>query len=263
MRGNATVRQFSPLGEDDVGLDNDPMYYLTRIFVYFLQNLYRDFPEGCGMQWNPKPENSELIITAEKPVLEEVEKRPHITCVLGGAQFSGLGLDQLQHQRASDGQRVHTDLVPMSITYHCMAKEGLQARRVAWNSSFYTIILRRIIMRVGGLFQVGVRHQISPESPASQLSGPSVDNRLVEVTVNVPFYWQPQWRIKRASEVWRRMKIQMRVKSVDGIYSAGRSNLLRPPRVKGVPVQTAPIAPPGDAFVQSVHESKFFGEEEE
>jgi len=261
MRGNATVKQFTPLAnEEEVGLDNDPMYQLTRIFVYFLQNLYRDFPEGCGMKWNPTPENSEIIITTEKPILEEAEKRPHIICVLGAGRFNGLGLDQLQSQRASDGQRVHTDLVPMTMTYHCQAKEGMHARRMAWNSSFYTIILRRIIMRVGGLFQVGVQHQIGPESPATQFTGPSAENKLVEVAVNVPFYWQPQWRISKSSDVWRRMELTLRVNEARAIYRA--SDQIRPPMLRGTPVESRPIEAPRTAFTQVVFDSSFFGEEE-
>jgi len=262
-RNSVTVDRFTPRGVgEEVGLDNDPMYHLIRVFVYFLQNLYRDFPPGCGLKWDPNEEVTEMVITDEKPRLESIENRPHITCVLGSGQFTGLGLDQLQGQRASDGQRTHTDLVPMSISYHCQAKEGIHARRMAWNSSFYTIILRRIIMRVGGLFQVGVRHQISAEGPITQFVGPSSENHLVEVVVNVPFYWQPQWRIKKATEVWRRMELTLRVNEVQQMYSAGRQAKIRPPMVKGVPVNTTPLTPPETAFVQPVIETNY-GEEEE
>jgi len=131
-RVSVTTKNFTPVGsEDESGLDNDPMYHITRVFVYFLQNLFRDFPEGCGMKWNPNEENAEMVITGEKPTLEAIEKRPHITCVLGSGKFAGLGLDQLQTHRASDGQRTHTDLMPMSITYHCQAKPSEQPRRIA------------------------------------------------------------------------------------------------------------------------------------
>jgi hypothetical protein len=265
-RGNATVKNFQPvgMGGEDLGLDNDPMYYLTRLFVYFLQNLYRDFPEGYGMKWRPNVETSELAITSEKPKLDAVEKRPHITCVLGSARFAGLGLDQLQTQRASDGQRTHTDLVPMTMGYYCQAKSGLHARRLAWNSSLYTTILRRVIMRVGGLFQVGVQHDIGTERVPQMMDGnPSVDTDIVEVPVIVPFYWQPQWRIRRASEVWRRMVITMNVNGAAPMYSAGRAMKVRPPMVKGVPVTSTPLpTPPSTSLVQKVEEDKYFEEEE-
>jgi hypothetical protein len=261
-RGNTKVKDFTPVGTsaEDIGLDNDPMYHLTRVFVYFLQNLYRSYPEGQGMKWSPDLENSELIITGEKPKLDAVEKRPHITCVLGSGRFSGLGLDQLQAQRASDGQRTHTDLVPMNMAYYCQAKSGLHARRLAWNSSFYTIVLRRIIMRVGGLFQVGVQHDIGAERTATYIEGPpSVTTDIIEVPVNVPFYWQPQWRIKDPAEVWRRLELTMNVNGVSPMYSAGAAMALRPPMVKGKPVKTAPLPqPPKTAFTQKVKEAKFF-----
>jgi hypothetical protein len=262
-RVSVTTKNFTPIGsEDEVGLDNDPMYHITRVFVYFLQNLFRDFPEGCGMKWNPNEETSEIVITGEKPMLEAIEKRPHITCVLGAGRFSGLGLDQLQTQRASDGQRTHTDLMPMSIGYHCQAKPSEHPRRIAWNALYYTVILRRIIMRVGGLFQVGNTPSMGPEGDITQFTGPSVDTPLVEVPVVVPFYWQPQWRISRPSEVWRRMVMTMNVNPAQPHYSAGRAMKLRPPMVKGVPVQTRPLAPAPAQPYQTVEESQYFEEEE-
>jgi hypothetical protein len=260
---DVSVRQFQPVATGDVkpGLDNDPMLHLQRVFVYFLQNLFRDVDEGCGLKWSPNEETSELVITSEKPVLEAIEKRPHITCVLGTGQFTGLGLDQLQAQRASDGRRTHTDLMSMNMTYHCQAKEGVHARRMAWNASQWTIALRRIIMRVGGLHDVGVKHHLSPEGSITQFTGPKVENELVEVIVNVPFYWQPQWRISRPSTVWRRMELTLRVNEHRPIYSAGRTAKLRPPMVKGVPVDTVPLEPPQTAIIQKVAEFNY-GEEE-
>jgi len=186
MRESVTVKSFTPVaGGDEIGLDNDPMYYLQRLFVYFLQNLFRDYPEGCGMKWGPNEETTEMVITAEKPELSAIEKRPHITCVLGSSHFTGLGLDQLQAERASDGERTHTDLVPMTMGYHCQAKKGLHSRRVAWNASLHTVQLKRILMRVGGLFHVDSRVQVGPEGPITQFSGASAENNLVEVVAKV------------------------------------------------------------------------------
>jgi hypothetical protein len=259
MPRDVSVRSFSPVaaGETVVGLDNDPMFYLIRLFVYFLQNLFRDFPEGCGMKWNPNEERAEMVITGEKPTLEAIQSRPHITCVLGAGRFTGASLDQLQGQRTTDGQRVHTDLMPMNFAYHCQAVEGIHARRIAWNASLYTNILRRILMRTGGLHHVGMNHSISPEGPITQFTGPKAENELVEVVVNVPFYWQPQWRITKPSELWRKMIINFNVNGAAPIYSVGREAKIRPPMVKGVPVNTTPMDPPETAFVQTVIEELY------
>jgi len=266
-RKSVTVGNFEidPNNEGNDSLANDPMTYLQRLFVYFLQNLFRDVPEGSGMRWRPDLTTTELLITGEKPKLEEIEKRPHITCVLGGGRWTGMGLDQLQKLQVSTGERQHTDLMPMTMSYHCQAKEGVVARRIAFFASISTNQLRRILMRIGGLHHVGVQHNISPEGPVTQFAasrdGALSENELVEVVVNIPFYWQPQWRIKKPSEVWRRMQLSLRVDSASPLYSAGRQNKLRPPAVKGVPVNTVPLDPPETAFVQTVVETEPVDEE--
>lgn len=236
---SATIRGFDPV--KDPGLDNDPMTQLTRIFVYFLQNLFRDLPEGCGFRWRSSEENTELVITGEKPRADAVEKRPHITCVLGAGRWSGIGLDQLQSIRMTDGQRQHTDLMPMTMAYHCQSKEGLVSRRLAFFASQNTNILRRVIMRQGGLHHVGVQHDISAESSLTAFTGPVSELDLVSVVVTVPFYWQPQWRIRDTRlSLFKRIRVDLNMlQSGRQIYSAGRA--IRPPKVKGVPVTTVPI----------------------
>jgi hypothetical protein len=214
------------------------------------------------MRWRETEETTEIIITSEKPELDAIEKRPHITCVLGSARWSGIGLDQLQSQRASDGQRTHTDLMPSTMAFHCQAKEGLVARRIAWNASFYTVALRRILMRQGGLHEVSGRHDISAESGLTAFTGPKSESDLVSVVVTVPFYWQPQWRIKRAATLFRNVEMALNVNQASPMYSPGRTMHLRPPMVKGRPVETVPMDPPQDpAFIQEVTESNY-GEEE-
>lgn len=245
-----TVRAFDPVAEP-LGLDNDPMTYLTRVFVYFLQNLFRDFPEGCGFRWRPEEENTEIVITAEKPHSDAIEKMPHITCVLGAAQWSNLSMDQLVTVK-TNGERVHSDLMSMTMAYHCQAKYGLVARRIAWYASFYTNALRRVIMKSGGLHQIDPKHSISAETGPTVYTGPTVTEEIVAVVVNVPFYWQVGWRINKPSELWREMRINFTVNSAGPLWSIGRVSKLRPPHVNGKPV-TAVIPQPGPpAFSQQM-----------
>lgn len=215
----------------------DPMEWLTTVFVYFLQNLFREFEEGSGMRWSPEQEETEMLVTAEKPTIDALEKTPHIVCVLGAQRWSGLGLDQLQGINYQDGTRTHTDLIPATVTYHCQAKGGLVARRTAWNASYYTNVYRRVIMRCGEVFQVGVNHDIGPESPPSAYTGPLTSTEVVSVQVTVPFFYQPQWRFTPYGVLFRKMKIMI-TSLIQGIYSAGRSNRINPPSMGGREVTT-------------------------
>lgn len=238
------------------------MTHVTRVFVYFLQNLFRDFPEGYGMKWRPEEENTELLITAEKPRLEAIEKTPHITCVLGSSQYANTSLDQLQAVRASDGRRSHTDLIPATMAYHCQAKEGLVARRIAWNAAKYTNVFRRIIMREGGFHHVSPGISISAETGPTAYTGPVSETDLVSVVVTVPFYWQDGWLITRPASLFRRLKLTLSVRETEAMYSAGRSAKVNGVRVKGVPVSA--VSAPIDrqvAITQVVLEDNFVEEE--
>jgi hypothetical protein len=217
-----------------------PRLWLSEVFVYFLQNLFRDVaPAGSGFHWAPDAldatENTEIIITAEKPKLDAIGKTPHVVCVLGAARWSGIGLDQLQKLQFATGKRTHTDLIPCTVTYHCQAKEGLVAGDLAWLCSFYTNAYRRAIMKGGGLHHVGVQHEISSESPASAYSGPLVNSEIVSVKVTVPFFWQPQWTATpQGVSLFNKMKMHLRTEMCG--LSSGRQAHVNPPQYKGKPV---------------------------
>lgn len=244
------------------GLADDPMLQLTRVFVYFLQNLFREAPEGFGMKWRPNEETTELLITDQKPRLEAVEKKPHITCVFGEGQWSVLGIDQLRNQKMmSTGERTHTDLFSSTMSYHCQAREGLHARRLAWYASYFTNVYRRIVIKGGGLHQVGMKHNITAESGPTVYTGPLSEEKIVSVVVTIPFYWQPQWIIRDPSAVWRQVSISMDVSRPAKRYSAGAAAAVKGASMYGRPVHPVDTRPEDPVLTQVVKDTKFVGEE--
>jgi hypothetical protein len=226
---SATVNKFEPLTPS---LAEDPFTQLQRIFVYFLQSLYEhDEFRGTGMWWNRDEDVTEMIISAEKPRLEALQKTPHVTTIIGASQWGNLGHDQLQRRAMAREERTHTDLVSSTITLHCQGKEGTHCRRIAWYSSHYITIFRRMIMRQGGLHQVGTNHQISAESGPTAFLGKLTTEELVSVVVTVPFYWQPQWFIQEPRALLERIETTLQV----------RRYKLRPFAVKGRPAYSIPI----------------------
>lgn len=190
----------------------DPALHLQRVFVYFLQNLFRDAPEGSGLRWNRNPETTEIIISAEKPKLSAIEKRPHITCILGAGQWAGSSLDQLLSTRMGGvGDHTHIDLVSLNMSYHCQAADGITARRIAWICSWMTTSMRLMLHRAGNIHHIDPRHSIGGESPPTAYSGPSSDVDIVSVVVTVPFHWLFQWRITDPTELWRRLRVELSV----------------------------------------------------
>jgi hypothetical protein len=240
------IPEFNP---QDGTLAHDPFYFLQKLFVYFLQNLFRTFPAGYGMRWDPDTTTTELVISADKPQLSDVEVLPHVTCILGSGQWGNVGMDQLQALRSFDAQRTHTDLMSMTMSYHCQAKEDMDAQRIAWNTSFYTNVFRRLIHQAGSIHHLAPNHSISAVSGPTAFTGSKAENEIVSVVVTVPFYWQPQWRIKKPAELWKRMVVQLSVNETRP-YPVPRQQI-RPPTVGGRPVTTVPIE---KAFVQVVTE---------
>lgn len=238
------------------------MLQLTRVFVYFLQNLFREAPEGCGMRWRPNEESSEILISDQKPLLDAVEKKPHITCVFGAGEWGGLGLDQMQSQKMMGAQeRVHTDLFSSTMSYHCQSRAGIHSRRVAWRASYFTNVFRRILIRGGGLHQVGVRHKIGPESGPSVYTGPLAEEKIISVLVTIPFYWQPQWLIKDPGTVFRQFSMNLGINPPAKRYSAGDLSRIRGARIKGVPLVPVSPKPQEPSLSQTVKDDKFVGEE--
>ena len=243
-------------------LGDDPMLQLTRIFVYFLQNLFREAPEGMGMKWRPNEETTEVVISDQKPMLDAVAKKPHITCVFGSGQWGGIGLDQMQHtQMTGTGDRTHTDLFSSTITYHCQSREGIHSRRLAWNSSYFTNIYRRIIMKGGRLHQVGTRHQVSPESGPSVYTGPLPEEKIISVQVTIPFYWQPKWIIREPAATFRAYAINMDVVKPAARYSAGEAARIKRASIYGRPVVPIPTSPEEPTLSQVVRDEEYVGEE--
>lgn len=260
MPSSETVRGYERGSE--LSLAEDPMLQLTRVFVYFLQNYFRDAPEGTGLKWRPDQETSELIITDQKPRLDAVEKKPHITCVFGAGKWAVLGIDQLLRQKMmSNGERTHTDLASFTMAYHCQAREGNLSRRIAWYCSYATNVYRRIIIKGGGLHQVGMNHDISPETGPTVYTGPLSEEKIVSVVVTIPFYWQPQWLIRDPSVTFRQMSMDMHVSAASGRFSAGRAAQVRRASIYGRPVHPVATEPPESTLTQTVRDSKFEGEE--
>lgn len=201
---------------------DDPIEQLNAVFTYFLQGWFgHPIYAGTGMYWYGGPnsdvtndETTELIITAKRPELEAIEKVPHVVVVLGGYAWSGLGINQLQTRRSRDGRQTHTDLIPSTVSFHCMAKDGALASRIAYHASFGVVALRTFLMRAGRLHEVKGSPQVSGETAPGAISGtPAVDTDVVSVVASVPFYRQVQWRITRPAPVLRSMRMTLQSRS--------------------------------------------------
>lgn len=205
-----SIKHFEPVSTDIV---ENPTVWLQKVFVFFLQGFFEheEFI-GTGMHWSHDEEKTELIITSQKPALEAVEKRPHLVVTLGPFAWANLGLDQLQRKSMKSGERVHTDLISTTVAYHCQAKDGNFANTLAWYASSYTIKFRRMLMKQGKLHQVSPSVQVSAETSPTAFTGQLATEEIVSVVVQIPVFWQPQWRIRDPAPILRGIRTNLQIK---------------------------------------------------
>lgn len=170
------------------GLAEEPLLYFTRVFLLFIQGLFEQFPSG-SYRWSDDEKLSEIGITDQVPIPKErVEQKPQIVTMRGPAQFANLTLDQMRTYDWKTGTKERTDLISCTMTINCVAKNGIEAQRIAWIVMRFIRTLKNILQRAG-MHKVGDELQISPESPPGSFVQES-DPEWVLVSVFCPFFFQ-------------------------------------------------------------------------
>src|SRR5262245_45332006 len=97
------------------GRGEETLYHFTRIYLLFVQGLFRQFPEG-SYRWSDDEKLSEIVITDQVPIpRDRIEQRPSIVAMRGPAQFANLSLDQMRKVNARTGEKERTDLMACTM----------------------------------------------------------------------------------------------------------------------------------------------------
>lgn len=235
----------------------DPLFHVTRLCLVFLQNLFKTAPRESGLQWDEDEELSQIIIQDEAPINADlVNKRPAIVSVLSGVQFAGIALDQLRDLDLKTGSRVHTDMVSGNITFNCLSRVKVRARKIGWLVGRHVWILRRELL-LAGLHDIGQRINVGPVSPpGAVINGDPGEIRMVPTAV--PFHFQWTERVTPMNlQVMEGVKVTLGglgyrpIQPDDHDAPRGQSDhsiglvtgTIRPPHMRGRPIVTEPERP--------------------
>jgi hypothetical protein len=221
------------------GRGEEPLYHFTRIYLLFLQGLFKQFPEG-SYRWSDDEKLSEICITDQVPIpRDRIEQRPAIVAMRGPAQFGNTSLDQMRTVDAHTGMKERTDLVACTMSLNCIAKMGPEVQRIAW------IIMSRIrghkelLQRYGGFHKIGDDISMTPETPPGAMMQGEGDPEFVMVTVHSPFFFQWTERVTPADAIKVR-EIEAHIQSAmlppAGVTTEGHVELslaLSPPTIRG------------------------------
>ncbi len=160
-----------------------PLRHLMRLNILFLRELFSAAPKGYW-HWEDDEEATEIIITKDVPVDEEVVmKRPVIAVVRSAVGWSGLGMDQMLHEDVKNGERTHVDMISGNLTYNCIARVPDEAEQIAWLVATHVWLLRRVLLKLG-FHDIGQRCQVMAPTPPGAL----VQGAAKEETINVPAF---------------------------------------------------------------------------
>jgi len=221
------------------GRGEEPLYWITRLYLLFLQGLFKQFPEG-SYRWSDDDALTEIAITDQSPFpRDRIEQRPAIIAMRGPAQFANLSLDQLQSVDAHTGKRRHTDLLSFTMSLNCIAKVGVEAQRIAWIVMSHIRRFKRLLQK-NGIHRVGEELSMGPESPPGSIITPEPDTEMVLVTVQSPVHFQWSEDIVDEDAVKLR-EIDVHIQSVLSWDKRDQLLQLRPPTIRGRVIQTDPL----------------------
>lgn len=184
---------------DQQGVGEDPLYYYSHVFANFLQTVFGNFDKGHN-HWSSDEQATEIIITDQAPIGREVvERRPAIILAMGPAGSANTSIDQLFSVDTLKDRKVHTDLMSSTMTLNCLAKEGLEARRIAWQCFRFVRAFKRQLMKTG-MHRVAEEMQIGAESAPGAIIAPEVGSEIVMVSTTIPFYFQDFWAVEPADK---------------------------------------------------------------
>ena len=241
---------------DVPGLGEEPLLFFTRAYIIFIQGLFAQFTPG-SYKWSSDESVSEITISDQASFpRDRIGQRPAIVTVRGPCQFANMSLDNLRDLNWQTGEKTRTDIIACTMSLNCMAKEGVEAQRLAWILMRHFRALKGILQRNGGFFKIGDDLSMSPESPPGALVSPEADSEIVLVTVSSPFYFQ--WTDKTGyldAPLARGIEFHMQTnlpspESMTTKAMEKEAPLFKPPTINGMPVGIP--TPDSVGFVQTV-----------
>lgn len=182
-----TTRSTELIGSSTLDFRGLPIQWLRTVFVQFLQNLFSYLPVG-NYHWEDSLD-TEIHIYDECPIkTEDIGARPAIGLVRAPMNMTSIGLDDMVSVDQQAGRKVKTTLLPGNMILNCCSRSSLESENLAMFAAENLWMLRDVLQKNGGFFDVGRNYAIGSPSPAGSIvQGDSADKYSV-TTVTCPFH---------------------------------------------------------------------------
>ena len=148
--------------------------------------------------WKEKQDETSIFIAdSYTENMEEPEMRPALIISRGDISWNNSGgIDQMQAQSFTTGDRTYTDLMRGNVTINCISRNGLEAELLA-NICFQTVqFFAQIIREKSRLFEINsvvLGREALVESDSKQ--------NVTVVPVGISLYIQDRWKLRNPEEL--------------------------------------------------------------
>lgn len=171
-------------------LPDDRLYIATRAWLIWLQGLFKTRPKG-EYRWDKNIDETEVVITDQLPnVAERTNKRPIISTSRGQASYMGTSINQTMTPGWGTPNATYSDLLACSISINIVAREGLEAQKLAYLIFRMIPVFKESILRLGRMHAIGNNISLTQESVPGQIVPGSSTPEWKMVQLIVPFFVQ-------------------------------------------------------------------------
>ena len=168
--------------------NEDHLEYFTVLFISFLQGAFKGREPG-NLRWCEDTDKTEILICDQSNMVTD-RYLPKIVTVRGPTvpmpMFFGDVVDENPFSRAVR----RSLLMESSITFHCIAKFGIETQYLAQQVQQY-LHAHYLVLHRRGLHKLDRVLNISPETPAGQVFNPETTiSEAVLIAVTCRFWYR-------------------------------------------------------------------------
>lgn len=167
--------------------NKDHLKYFTVLFIAFLQGAFKGRDPG-DFKWCEDTDKTELVICDQSNMLTD-KYVPRIVTVRGSTTPLPMFLKDFNDEDRSIGSIKRSLLMESSITFHCIAKIGIETQYIAQQVQEY-LHAHYLLLHRKGLHKLDRTLNISPETPANAVFSPEVLPEGVLIAVTARFWYR-------------------------------------------------------------------------
>ena len=170
-----------------VDRNRDHLQYFTVLFISFLQGCFSGREQG-DFRWCGDLDKTEIVIADQNNMITD-KYLPRIITVRGQTTPLPIFIKDFCEEDPATRAEKRSKLMDSSITFHCIAKLGIEAQYVAQQVQEYIDAYYKILHRKG-IHKTNRTLSISPETPANAVFNPEVVPEGVLIMVTCQFWYR-------------------------------------------------------------------------